>query len=128
MFYRRFSSSLAALALALTLGSAAFATGAKEIPADKNNKTQRSAVVSEPLNLAVLVQDDLVSQVGNELGRNARIYSFAAQGSRCDGWLHHQPEPCRCGSPSPRIWTRRRARCACRAPALGFAVTTLTLK
>jgi len=81
MFYRRFSSPLAALALALTLGSAAFATGVKEIPADKNNKTQRNAVVSEPLNLAVLLQDDLVSQVGNELDRTAEFIRSLPNGS-----------------------------------------------
>src|SRR6185312_12744015 len=82
MFYRRFSLSLAALALALTLGSATFATGVKEIPADKNNKTQRNAVVSEPLNLAVLLQDDLVSQVGNELDRTAEFIRSLPNGSR----------------------------------------------
>src|SRR4029079_4500473 len=82
MFYRRFSSSLAALALALTLGSAAFAAGVKEIPADKNNKTQSSAVVSEPLNLAVLLQEGLVSQVGNELDRTAEFIRSLPNGSK----------------------------------------------
>jgi len=80
MFYRRFSASFAAVALALTLGSAAFATGVKEIPADKNNKTR--AVVSEPLNLAVLLQDDLVSQVGNELDRTAEFIRSLPNGSK----------------------------------------------
>jgi hypothetical protein len=82
MFYRRFSASLAAVALTLTLVSAAFAAGVKEIPADKNNKSQRNAVVSEPLNLAVLLQDDLVSQVGNELDRTAEFIRSLPNGSK----------------------------------------------
>ncbi|HEY6231311.1 MAG TPA: hypothetical protein VIW64_08600 [Pyrinomonadaceae bacterium] len=82
MSYRRFTTSLAALALALTLGAAAFATGVNEIPTNKSNATQRNVIVSEPLNLAVLLQDDLVSQVGNELDRTAEFIRSLPNGSR----------------------------------------------
>lgn len=68
MFYRRIITSIATLALALGATTAAFATGVTNvIPTDKKT-ISRNAPVTEPINLAVLVQDDLISQVGNELG------------------------------------------------------------
>jgi hypothetical protein len=82
MFYRRIVTSIATVALALSVTAAAFATGATNvIPTDKKNTTQRNAV-SEPLNLAVLIQDDLVSQVGNELGVTREFIRSLPSGSR----------------------------------------------
>jgi hypothetical protein len=72
MFYRRLVSFVAALTLAVFTSSAAFAS-------DKTQKNQR---VSEPLNLAILVQDDLVSQVGNELGVTREFIRSLPAGSR----------------------------------------------
>ena len=81
MFYRRFISSLAALVLALTAVAAASAAGSTDA-IDKRNNSKNTVQVSEPLNLAVLVQDDLVSQVGNELGVTADFIRSLPSGSR----------------------------------------------
>ena len=83
MFYRRIITSVATLALALSATAATFATGPTNvIPTDKKNSTQKNAPVSEPLNLAVLVQDDLISQVGNELGVTRDFIRSLPRGSR----------------------------------------------
>jgi VWFA-related protein len=80
MFYRGLISSVAALALALSATAATFAMGSNNVfPADKN---QKNVQVSEPLNLAVLVQDDLISQVGNELGVTREFIRSLPSGSR----------------------------------------------
>lgn len=83
MFYRKFISSVAALVLALTATTATFAAGSNNVfPTDKGNKSHKTVQVSEPLNLAVLVQDDLISQVGNELGVTADFIRSLPSGSR----------------------------------------------
>jgi hypothetical protein len=83
MFYRRLISSVAVLALVLTATAAAFATGStNDVPTDKRHTTQKNAQVSEPLNLAILVQDDLISQVGNELGVTRDFIRSLPSGSR----------------------------------------------
>jgi hypothetical protein len=83
MFYRRIISFVAMLVLGLTATMATFATGsAREIPTDKKNTIKRNTQVSEPLNLAVLVQDDLISQVGNELDRTREFIRSLPNGSR----------------------------------------------
>lgn len=83
MFYRRIISSVAMLALGLTAMIATFATGpVREIPTDKRNTIKKSAQVSEPLNLAVLVQDDLISQVGTELDLTRDFIRSLPSGSR----------------------------------------------
>ena len=74
MFYRKLVLLVAALMLA---ASAAFA--ASNDSADKNKK---STQISEPLNLAILIQDDLVSQVGNEIGATREFIRSLPQGSR----------------------------------------------
>jgi VWFA-related protein len=80
MFYRGLISSVAALALALSATAATFAMGSNNVfPTDKN---QKNVQVSEPLNLAVLVQDDLISQVGNELGVTREFIRSLPSGSR----------------------------------------------
>ena len=83
MFYRRIITSIATIALALGATTASFAAGVtKVIPTDKKDASQRNAPVSEPLNLAVLVQDDLISQVGNELGVTREFIRSLPPGSR----------------------------------------------
>ena len=76
MFYRKLVLSVAALVLALTATATSFAT------ADAADKTQKNVQVSEPLNLAILVQDDLVSQVGNEIDETRDFIRSLPQGSR----------------------------------------------
>ena len=74
MFYRKLLLVVAALMLA---ASAAFA--ASNDSADKNKK---STQVSEPLNLAILIQDDLDSQVANEIPTTRDFIRSLPQGSR----------------------------------------------
>jgi hypothetical protein len=81
MFYRRFISSVAALVLTLTAMTATFAVSATNAT-DKVKNIQKTVQVSEPLNLAVLVQDDLISQVGNELGVTRDFIRSLPSGSR----------------------------------------------
>jgi hypothetical protein len=81
MFYRRLISSVAALFLALT--AVAFATSSTAVgAADKGSSNKKITSVSEPLNLAILVQDDLISQVGNELGVTRDFIRSLPSGSR----------------------------------------------
>jgi len=59
---KKISTLFAALLLAVTV------FGAAAVPASaQSKKTSASVQVSQPVNLAVLIQDDLVSRVGNEL-------------------------------------------------------------
>jgi hypothetical protein len=82
MFYRRFAS-VAALLLGLMVTTAIFATGSKNVfPTDKRSTSQKSLQVSEPINLAVLLQDDLIPQVGNELGVTGDFIRSLPAGSR----------------------------------------------
>lgn len=75
---RKIFSAFAALIFvaALSTGSAVVASAKDEKDADKNVR------VEYPLNLAVLVQDDLVSRVGNELGVTSDFIRSLPQGSR----------------------------------------------
>jgi hypothetical protein len=50
--------------------------------ASSNDNKQRTARVQEPLNLAILIQDDLVSQVDNELGATRDFIRSLPSGSR----------------------------------------------
>ncbi|HKP45413.1 MAG TPA: hypothetical protein VJT50_02340 [Pyrinomonadaceae bacterium] len=73
MFYRRlFFSLIAAVALSL----ASLSASAKE------PESLRNARVLEPLNLAILIQDDLTPQVGNELGVTADFIRSLPRGSK----------------------------------------------
>lgn len=77
MFYRKFLSLAAAFVVAIsTLGVAS--AGAKV----NSDEEQRSLQSIEPLNLAVLIQDDLVPQVGNELKVTKEFIRSLPQGSR----------------------------------------------
>ena len=83
MFYRRLISSIALLALVLAATTASFATGSNGLfPTDKKTTNRKHLQISEPLNLAVLVQDDLISQVGNELGVTSDFIRSLPSGSR----------------------------------------------
>jgi len=78
MFYRRFILGAAMLILALAASTTTFATSATET----SQNSLRNARVVEPINLAILIQDDLTSQVGNELGVTADFIRSLPRGSR----------------------------------------------
>ena len=59
---------------------AVFALGAAVAPASAQSK-KASERLSQPVNLAVLIQDDLVSRVGNELGVTADFIRELPEGS-----------------------------------------------
>lgn len=71
MDYRKF------LSLAVALVIAMFATASAET---KTNKDSLQTI--EPLNLAILIQDDLVPHVGNELGVTREFIRSLPQGSQ----------------------------------------------
>ena len=77
MLYKKFVSFLALAVLALATTVTAFATTGKTTDSDKE---QRRVVT--PVNLAILIQDDLVSQVGNELGETRDFIRSLPPGSR----------------------------------------------
>ena len=76
MCYRKFVSL--AMATVFVLGSLCLAS-AKSVSAD-NDRHRLQAI--EPLDLAVLIQDDLVSQVSNELGVTREFIRSLPSGSR----------------------------------------------
>lgn len=77
MFYRKFLSLAVAFLIAIsTLGVASAQ------PNSNSDDEQRSLQTIEPLNLAVLIQDDLIPQVGNELGVTREFIRSLPQGSR----------------------------------------------
>ncbi|HEX6046489.1 MAG TPA: hypothetical protein VFZ22_18480 [Pyrinomonadaceae bacterium] len=73
MYYRKFLSLAVALLFGVSTFSIAFA---------KTDVEQRSLQTIEPLNLAVLIQDDLVPQVGNELGVTREFIRSLPKGSQ----------------------------------------------
>jgi hypothetical protein len=73
MFYKRFVSFVAVLALALAASVTAFA---------KESNETKSGRVIDPVNLAILIQDDLTSQVGNELGATRDFIRSLPSGSQ----------------------------------------------
>jgi hypothetical protein len=77
MYYRKFLALAAAFLLAIATSGAASAKAN-----DSKENEQRGLQSIEPLNLAILIQDDLVSQVGNELGVTRDFIRSLPQGSR----------------------------------------------
>lgn len=77
MYYRKF------LAWAVAFLIAVSSLGVASAKAKVDNKNEQGSLQSiEPLNLAVLIQDDLVSQVGNELGVTRDFIRSLPQGSK----------------------------------------------
>jgi hypothetical protein len=77
MDYRKFLALAAAFLIAISsLGVAAAKANVS------NDNEQRSLQGIEPLNLAVLIQDDLISQVGNEIGVTREFIRSLPEGSR----------------------------------------------
>lgn len=77
---KRFYSTLAAFALAVAAFGVTAAPAAAQ--STKASRAEGSARVSTPLNLAVLIQDDLVSRVGNELRETGEFIRTLPSGSR----------------------------------------------
>jgi hypothetical protein len=76
MFYRRFVSFFATLVVALATSVATFGMLGDK-PSDK-----KQVQVAAPLNIAILIQDDLISQVGNELKVTRDFIHSLPNGSR----------------------------------------------
>ena len=68
MFYRKLISSAAVLTLAFAAAVTTLATGpSRSTHPNSTDKVTSNQRVLQPLNLAILIQDDLTSQVSNEL-------------------------------------------------------------
>jgi hypothetical protein len=78
MFYRRIASLFFGLVLAVTLG----ATVSAETIAKNDETGQKSERVAAPVNLAILIQDDLIPQVDNELDTIKDFIHSLPKGSR----------------------------------------------
>jgi hypothetical protein len=77
MFYRKILSLVAAFLLAVS------AFGAASAKVNVNSENEQASLQSiEPLNIAILIQDDLVSQVSNELDVTRDFIRSLPQGSR----------------------------------------------
>lgn len=77
MFFRRMLSFVALMAILFGTTTATFATATESVESDKRNTK-----VLAPLNIAILIQDDLISQVGNELNITADFIRSLPSGSR----------------------------------------------
>ena len=77
MYHRKLGSLVVTLVLALSAVWVASAT-----PKINDENEQRRLQTIEPLNLAILIQDDLVPQVGNELGVTRDFIRSLPQGSQ----------------------------------------------
>jgi hypothetical protein len=77
MFSRKFFT----LAMAFLIALSSVGMASANVSVNSDNK-QRSLQAIEPLNIAILIQDDLVSQVGNEIGVTRDFIRSLPQGSR----------------------------------------------
>ena len=77
MYYRKLVSVAVALLMALAAVWAVSAT-----PKTNDENEQRRLQTIEPLNLAILIQDDLVPQVSNEIGVTRDFIRSLPQGSQ----------------------------------------------
>lgn len=78
MCHRKVVSFLMALTIAISAVSIAFA----QPRSDNDNQRRPQVQVMEPVNIAVLIQDDLISQVANEIGETRSFIRSLPQGSR----------------------------------------------
>src|SRR5687767_2628669 len=77
MFYRRMLSFVATMAVLFATTAATFATNTENTNSDKKHVR-----ILTPLNIAILIQDDLISQVGNELDITSDFIRSLPAGSR----------------------------------------------
>src|SRR5215470_11741950 len=76
MYYRKFLAWAVAVLLVVST------VGVASAKVNESKEEQKSLQDVEPLNLAILIQDDLVSQVGNELGVTRDFIRSLPDGSR----------------------------------------------
>jgi hypothetical protein len=77
-----FKSKFAATFMATVLSVLPFAAPVSAAAPDRNDRASAPLQVNEPLDLAILVQDDLVSRVGTELGVTRDFIHGLPDGSR----------------------------------------------
>src|ERR1044072_6907904 len=76
MYYRK----VLAWAVAFLIVASSIGVASAKANVDKNEQVSVQSI--EPLNLAVLIQDDLISQVGNEIGVTKDFIRSLPQGSQ----------------------------------------------
>ena len=76
MYYRKVLASAVAFLIGISM------IGVASARVNNNDKEQHTLQSIEPLNLAVLIQDDLVSQVGNEIGVTKDFIRSLPEGSK----------------------------------------------
>jgi hypothetical protein len=76
MYYQKLVSVAVALLMALAV------VGVSATPKTKDENEQRGLQTIEPLNIAILIQDDLVPQVSNEIGVTRDFIHSLPQGSQ----------------------------------------------
>lgn len=77
MYYRKFLAW--AVVVLLAVSTAGIASAKAKVSKEEDQRSLRGI---EPLNLAILIQDDLISQVGNELGVTRDFIRSLPEGSR----------------------------------------------
>ncbi len=82
MFYRKLAFSAAALSLALLASVSAFATSGTNSTFTNSGVNNRNQRVLHRINLAILIQDDLTSQVSNEVRATADFIRSLPKGSQ----------------------------------------------
>lgn len=86
MFYRKLISFAAVLSLAIAASMTSFAassnTTTKANSVHESSDNHRNTRVLQPLNLAVLIQDDLTSQVSNEIEATRDFIKSLPKGSK----------------------------------------------
>jgi hypothetical protein len=82
MKMKKIYTTFAAIILVMAVSLGALAAPAAGQGSKKENRAEASARVRVPLNLAVLIQDDLVSRVGNELKITGEFIRSLPAGSR----------------------------------------------
>jgi hypothetical protein len=119
MYYRKFVSLL--VATVFVIGSVGLAS-AKSVSTE--NERHRLQGI-EPLDLAVLIQDDLVSQVSNELGVTREFIKSLPGGSRVMvGYITAGALQVR--QPFTSDLDRRPTRCGCQSPVSAVRHTIRT--
>ena len=79
MYYRKVASL--AVAFVMALSALMVASARPKFNEDNDQRRQRSMATIEPLDIAILVQDDLVPQVSNEIGVTRDFIRSLPQGS-----------------------------------------------
>ena len=108
------------MSLSASVSTPAFAA---ERTGDNSKQVSR---LESPINIAILIQDDLVSSVETN-PRYFGFHSISTKGIARNGGLHHCGH-CRCVSHSPLMLRARRGACVYRSPAPPALHTTPMLK